>query len=67
MSADEYRRRLRYLKLEYEMEERTLNDQEEYSMRQIQFEYENQREELAEAYRRDMDLLQSAWNSQGSR
>jgi len=49
------------------MEERTLNDQEEYSMRQIQFEYENQREELAEAYRRDMDLLQSAWNSQGSR
>lgn len=64
MSADEYRRRLGYLKLEYEMEERTLNDQEEYAMRQLQFEYVIQREELAEAYRRDMDLLQSAWDSQ---
>ncbi|KAH8548029.1 hypothetical protein BGW37DRAFT_470396 [Umbelopsis sp. PMI_123] len=61
ITNEEYSRRLKFLKLEYEMERKFVDDQEMQAMQQVQTEYDSKRDAIAEAYETELLPLQSAW------
>jgi len=61
--AEEYSRRLKLLKLEYETKQTSIDEEESEAIQSIYFEFDKKRDTMVEAYERDLQLLQSAWEA----
>jgi hypothetical protein len=61
--AEEYSRRLKLLKLEYETKQTSIDEEESETIQSIHFEFDNKRDTMVEEYERDLQLLQSAWEA----
>jgi hypothetical protein len=54
---------LKLLKLEYETKQTSIDEEEREAMQDIKFGFDNKRDTIVEAYERDIQLLQSAWEA----
>ncbi|KAI9277497.1 hypothetical protein BC943DRAFT_177898 [Umbelopsis sp. AD052] len=67
MTDEEYSRRLKLLKLEYETKEASIDEEEREAIEKIRFDIDYKREAMVEAYEREIRLLQSAWEARSDR
>ncbi|KAI8575493.1 hypothetical protein K450DRAFT_143191 [Umbelopsis ramanniana AG] len=63
ITDEEYSLRLKLLKTDYKTKQASIDEEEREAMEKIQLEIDNKRDAMMEAYEREIQLLQSAWEA----